>query len=941
VVQELGDVFRHDETRTLMSKNAVKTANKTLANVSAVFAEIDELVKKSRKDAFGRLMLPFRDAKIEQLRSHIDKLKSTLQLLLQVLFHAHQVAAKKLDRQAEAAQKAQIQELIELSRKTTKNYEDTNKKYEESLKHFGMSDSSSGTLTVDETDQKATKTNSTRDLTIGALAFGSTINPKTLETCMQHVRTLLNSIENLQQALTSEVDGDDHSDHHQALVGSYFCVREHLDDVLLSGSKQQSVSNEEQPQTFYDASASMREHSQQDNRTKLRSSTISSIPVPKQRRPPQEEASRQYSIESSPHQGPRTISRTASVSAKRTAGHRRTNITQDLDDEDCKDQNCTTCVPVLLPTRRRPELPQNASTRNAPQHVSETMSQRSDPNLYHAPPLPTYTRQSDSARGPVLIQATRARRPSSDSRPRPQSFAGEAGSGAHTVADPNAVQRQHSYVQHSDISSFYVPPPPPPQQTSNPGSHIRLPGPPPRPATTQNYGQMQMQGYWNPPPGQYPQQMHQPGYNPSLYPQQQQQRYPAYPLPPPPMRPPQLQQQQKLREALTPEDQGSVELEYDEAKLRKEIQELEKERTGSAISMDADKREKFEALLRHESPSSPASAMHFPPLIPADMKGFRQRVSIHSQSSSTIASQQALALEDQIPMPHRPEVQRTPKKSNMKDKARKKDEKREALKVREKEEQARQEELSRRKIEMKYTQSGSEVEDGRLRVTPESSTLSPESFQSFQSRHRTRPGHAPAPNVTIYNTTRMDKESSSNVRTELSASSTSRGRQSHRVPGDWALEDEIAALRLEMKREARARARAEHQDSDRSPYSVNSRGYGDNIQLALDGPQEDLSPAMSPEAAFSEDDRVNMQMAQLHAEDTDGTVSAVFTQPTGEPKVAIKFQEDRKKIEAKRFKAHVASACVNCRKAHLSCDAQRPCSRCMASGKQVNYPPVR
>jgi hypothetical protein len=121
---------------------------------------------------------------------------------------------------------------------------------------------------------------------------------------------------------------------------------------------------------------------------------------------------------------------------------------------------------------------------------------------------------------------------------------------AHTVADPNAIQRQHSYVQHSAMSSFYVPPPPPPQQTSNPGSHIRLPGPPPRPATAQNHGQMQMQGYWNPPPGQYPQQMHQPGYNPSLYPQQQQQQHPAYPLPPPPMRPPQ-QQQQQLREPLT------------------------------------------------------------------------------------------------------------------------------------------------------------------------------------------------------------------------------------------------------------------------------------------------------------------------------------------------------------------------------------------------------
>jgi hypothetical protein len=32
----------------------------------------------------------------------------------------------------------------------------------------------------------------------------------------------------------------------------------------------------------------------------------------------------------------------------------------------------------------------------------------------------------------------------------------------------------------------------------------------------------------------------------------------------------------------------------------------------------------------------------------------------------------------------------------------------------------------------------------------------------------------------------------------------------------------------------------------------------------------------------------------------------------------------------------VASACVNCKRAHLSCDVQRPCARCVASGKQVS-----
>ncbi|BFZ58807.1 hypothetical protein PYCC9005_005872 [Savitreella phatthalungensis] len=35
----------------------------------------------------------------------------------------------------------------------------------------------------------------------------------------------------------------------------------------------------------------------------------------------------------------------------------------------------------------------------------------------------------------------------------------------------------------------------------------------------------------------------------------------------------------------------------------------------------------------------------------------------------------------------------------------------------------------------------------------------------------------------------------------------------------------------------------------------------------------------------------------------------------------------------RRVKAHVASACVNCKRAHLACDSQRPCHRCISIGK--------
>src|SRR5205807_1146526 len=37
----------------------------------------------------------------------------------------------------------------------------------------------------------------------------------------------------------------------------------------------------------------------------------------------------------------------------------------------------------------------------------------------------------------------------------------------------------------------------------------------------------------------------------------------------------------------------------------------------------------------------------------------------------------------------------------------------------------------------------------------------------------------------------------------------------------------------------------------------------------------------------------------------------------------------------RKTKAHVASACVNCKRKHLRCDESRPCRRCVQSGKEV------
>ncbi|RMZ66073.1 hypothetical protein GMOD_00005140 [Pyrenophora seminiperda CCB06] len=223
VIEELGSVFRQDETASVISENAVQTANETIEECSVFFAEIEVTLNKSKKGKLGRLLLPFRDSKIELLRSHIDKLKSTLQLLMQVLTHAYQVWSKKIDRKTEEKERAELKRLLE-------NKKNSTKRWEESLRNFSISDSSTAVddeeRSIDEKDGSA----------FGMATIGSTMTCDTLADCVDSIQTLLKDIQMLEQAMASNSRGDDHSENHQRAVGSYFRARSQLDSILLGGN---------------------------------------------------------------------------------------------------------------------------------------------------------------------------------------------------------------------------------------------------------------------------------------------------------------------------------------------------------------------------------------------------------------------------------------------------------------------------------------------------------------------------------------------------------------------------------------------------------------------------------------------------------------------------------------------------------------------------------
>ena len=90
------------------------------------------------------------------------------------------------------------------------------------------------------------------------------------------------------------------------------------------------------------------------------------------------------------------------------------------------------------------------------------------------------------------------------------------------------------------------------------------------------------------------------------------------------------------------------------------------------------------------------------------------------------------------------------------------------------------------------------------------------------------------------------------------------------------------------------------------PFNPPQSFYGSYPGQAGGGMQTNLPPTLQDRSRYSPNHQ-SSPYAQSPPEDGDGL--------------------------RRRVKAHVASACVNCKKAHLACDSQRPCPRCVSIGK--------
>ncbi|KUJ21211.1 uncharacterized protein LY89DRAFT_681800 [Mollisia scopiformis] len=90
VLERLSEVFTEATMRAFVRPGALHTAQEAIAGCSDIFGEMRVLIEEGRK-GMGKFMLPFKESKIQLLNARLASLKSTLQLLLQVLQYASSV----------------------------------------------------------------------------------------------------------------------------------------------------------------------------------------------------------------------------------------------------------------------------------------------------------------------------------------------------------------------------------------------------------------------------------------------------------------------------------------------------------------------------------------------------------------------------------------------------------------------------------------------------------------------------------------------------------------------------------------------------------------------------------------------------------------------------------------------------------------------------------
>lgn len=99
VLQQLGEILSQDESVKVCSQEAIDTAKKLVSDTEKVFHGLENLLDVENKPnsrirkavSFKGLKFPFLESEIEQVQANLERLKSSLLVILSVLGFAEQL----------------------------------------------------------------------------------------------------------------------------------------------------------------------------------------------------------------------------------------------------------------------------------------------------------------------------------------------------------------------------------------------------------------------------------------------------------------------------------------------------------------------------------------------------------------------------------------------------------------------------------------------------------------------------------------------------------------------------------------------------------------------------------------------------------------------------------------------------------------------------------
>ncbi|ORY17268.1 hypothetical protein BCR34DRAFT_51250 [Clohesyomyces aquaticus] len=129
-LESVGEVFGNENASCVVSKRAIQDANSLIKRCETVFTDIHELIDKRRKvckdgkkslSTLGKFAWPHKEQKVQLLRGRLESLKTSLNLLFNVLHLANAQAKGQLEKSALDEEREKIRHLHQRQQESMKN----------------------------------------------------------------------------------------------------------------------------------------------------------------------------------------------------------------------------------------------------------------------------------------------------------------------------------------------------------------------------------------------------------------------------------------------------------------------------------------------------------------------------------------------------------------------------------------------------------------------------------------------------------------------------------------------------------------------------------------------------------------------------------------------------------------------------------------------------